>query len=302
MSDKVAIILLNWNNYKDTAECLLSLSHLDDQNFSVFLVDNHSNDHSFEQIKADYDHNKYGNIEFFFIQSRKNLGFAGGNNIAVQKAYDLGYPYFWLLNNDTVVLRNSLTYLLKEIKMHPEVGIAGSKIYYYGTNKIWFAGGEINTYTGKTKHRGIGEMDHGQYDEKRMVDYITGCSLFFRRDVVDTIGFMKERYFLYYEEAEWNLRAGNYGWKILYVPQSQIYHKVSASSGGENNQAPYVAFYEIRNAYWMIKDTQRSKIKRTLSFHHKYCKALRKLIQIYLFNQDNKSVRIKYIIKGLLYR
>ncbi|MCI1880619.1 MAG: glycosyltransferase family 2 protein [Sporolactobacillus sp.] len=300
MTGKTAIIILNWNNYKDTAECLTSIGRLTDTNFCVFVVDNHSDDHSFAQIKADYTHNKYRKIECVFIENEKNIGFAGGNNRAIRQAYNLGYDYFWLLNNDTVVTKNSLTFLLRELRRYPEVGIVGSKIYYYATHKIWFAGGRIHPYTGRTEHIGIGETDHEQYDVKRTVDYITGCSLLFRREVIDSIGFMKEKYFLYYEEAEWNLRASHHGWKVVYVPQSRIYHKVSASSGGENSPAPYVAFYEIRNGYWLIKDTQKNRINITLAYLYKYYQALRKTIAIYRLHENRKLLRIKYILKGLL--
>lgn len=299
MLNKVAIIILNWNNYKDTAECLQSVDQLDYKNFCVFLIDNHSHDHSFRKLKEDYERHQY-NMEIVFIQSDENLGFAGGNNLAIKQAYDQGYPYFWLLNNDTIVSPDSLTYLVEELDTNSDAGMAGSKIYYYGTRTIWFAGGEINTFTGRAKHPGIGEFDRGQYDLRREVDYITGCSLLVRREVIDSVGLMKKEYFLYFEEAEWNLRAGNAGWKMIYRPESLIFHKVSVSTGGENKQAPFVAFYEIRNAYWMIKGTQRNKIKIGVSFFYKYYKALRKIIDIYRFNQDKKMIRVKYIIKGLL--
>ncbi|WKB35505.1 glycosyltransferase family 2 protein [Terrilactibacillus sp. S3-3] len=299
MLNKVAIIILNWNNYKDTTECLLSVDKLEYKPFCVFLVDNHSHDRSFEKLKEDYERHRY-NMEIVFIQSGENLGFAGGNNIALEQAYDQGYSYFWLLNNDTIVLPDSLTYLAAELDANPKAGMAGSKIYYYGTQTIWFAGGEINTYTGRAKHPGIGEFDRGQYDARREVDYITGCSLLVRREVIESVGLMKKEYFFYYEEAEWNLRARNAGWERIYRPDSRIFHKVSVSTGGEKKKAPFVAFYDIRNAYWMIKGTQRNKIKIGVSFLYKYYKALRKIVDIYRFNQNNKLIRVKYIIKGLL--
>lgn len=299
MLNKVAIIILNWNNYKDTTECLQSVDKLDYKDFCVFLVDNHSQDHSFRKLKEDYEHRQY-NMAIMFIQSAENLGFAGGNNLAIKQAYDQGYSYFWLLNNDTVVSPDSLIYLVEEMDTDPNTGMAGSKIYYYGTRTIWFAGGKINTFTGRAKHPGIGESDCGQYDVRREVDYITGCSLLVRREVIDSVGLMKKKYFLYFEEAEWNLRARNGGWKMIYRPESVIFHKVSISTGGEKKQAPFVAFYEIRNAYWMIKETQQNKIKICTSFLYKYYQALRKIMDIYRFNQDKKIIRIKYIIKGLL--
>ncbi|MGG3832885.1 glycosyltransferase family 2 protein [Geobacillus thermocatenulatus] len=270
VTDKdVAIIILNWNAYDDTFECLKSLEHLTYPYFHVFLVDNASQDGSFDKLQQDYNDGKF-HLSITFIQTGENLGFAGGNNVAIREAYKQGYQYFWLLNNDTVVDPNALTPLVETLENDKQVGIVGSKIYYYGTNKIWFAGGKVNTWTGKTKHIGIKEEDVGQYDQVKEVDYITGCSLGFRREVLETVGYMCEDYFLYYEETDWNVRANQYGWEIKYVPQSRVHHKVSASSGGEKNLSPIVAFYDIRNGYWFVKRTQKRKLKTFTAFCYAY--------------------------------
>lgn len=294
----VAIIILNWNAYKDTVECLKSLEHLTYPYFHVFLVDNASQDGSFDNLQQDYKDGKF-NLSITFIQTGANLGFAGGNNVAIKEVYNQGYQYFWLLNNDTVVDPNALTPLVETLEGDKQVGIVGSKIYYYGTNKIWFVGGKVNTWTGLTKHIGIKEEDIGQYDQVKEVDYITGCSLFFRRELLKTVGYMSEDYFLYYEETEWNIRVKQKGWKVLYNPSSIVFHKVSASSGGEDKQAPpYIAFYDIRNAYWMIKRTQ-NRIKTFTAFLYKFYKALKKIGKIFVYKQDQKIFRIKLINKSL---
>lgn len=298
VTDKdVAIIILNWNAYDDTFECLKSLEHLTYPYFHVFLVDNASQDESFEKLQQDYKNGKL-NVPITFIQTGANLGFAGGNNVAIKEAYNQGYQYFWMLNNDTVVDPNALTPLVEVLEKDKQVGIVGSKIYYYGTNKIWFAGGIVNTWTGTTKHIGIKEEDKGRYDQVQEVDYITGCSLFFRKDLIETVGYMKEDYFLYYEETDWNVRASQKGWKIIYNPSSVVYHKVSMSSGGEKKIAPYVEFYDIRNGYWLIKNTQ-NKIKRYTALYYAYFKALRKVLKIFVYNMPNKYIRLKYINNGL---
>lgn len=300
MTEKhVAIIILNWNAYNDTFECLKSLEHLTYPYFHVFLVDNASQDGSFDKLQQDYKSGKF-HIPITFIQTGANLGFAGGNNVAIKEAYNQGYQYFWMLNNDTVVDPNALTPLVEVLEKDKQAGIVGSKIYYYGTNKIWFAGGKVNTWTGTTKHIGIKEEDIGQYDQVKEVDYITGCSLFFRRELLETVGYMHEDYFLYYEETDWNVRAKLHGWKIKYIPQSVIYHKVSASSGGEKNLSPIVAFYDIRNGYWLVKRTQKERLKVLTAFCYAYYKALKKLLKIFIMNQDRKIERIGFIGKGLL--
>jgi GT2 family glycosyltransferase len=298
VTDKdVAIIILNWNAYDDTFECLKSLEHLTYPYFHVFLVDNASQDNSFDKLRQDYKDGKF-NVPITFIQTEKNLGFAGGNNVAIKEAYKQGYEYFWMLNNDTVVDPNALTPLVETLEKDRQVGIVGSKIYYYGTNKIWFAGGKVNTWTGACVHIGFKEEDKGQYNQLKEVDYITGCSLCFRKEILETVGYMEEDYFLYYEETDWNLKSSNKGWKIVYIPNSVIYHKVSISSGGESNPSPYVAFYDIRNGHWMVKRTQK-KYKWITSYLYRYYKALKKLIKMVVCNYDRKLIRIKLIVKAL---
>jgi len=292
ITDKdVAIIILNWNAYDDTFECLKSLEHLTYPYFHVFLVDNASQDNSFDKLQEDYKEGKF-NVPITFIQTGANLGFAGGNNVAIKEAYNQGYQYFWLLNNDTVVDPNALTPLVDSIKKDPTIGIAGSKIYYYGTNKIWFAGGIVNKLTGNTKHIGMKDIDSEKYSSVLDVDYVTGCSLFFRKEILDTVGYMVEDYFLYYEETDWNLRASQMGWKIKYIPTSVVYHKVSSSSGGESNISPAVNYYLIRNAIAMIKRTQPSYYI-TIAVIYSLWNVFKNILKIFLYRQDNKLVRIK---------
>ncbi|MBB6176095.1 hypothetical protein HNQ82_000906 [Anoxybacillus tengchongensis] len=298
----VAIIILNWNAYDDTFECLKSLEHLTYPYFHVFLVDNASQDGSFDKLQQDYNDGKF-HLPITFIQTGANLGFAGGNNVAIREAHKQGYQYFWLLNNDTVVDPNALTPLVETLEKDKQVGIVGSKIYYYGTNKIWFAGGKVNTWTGTTKHIGIKEEDVGQYDEVKEVDYITGCSLCFRREVLETVGYMCEDYFLYYEETDWNVRSSNRGWKIIYQPSSVIYHKVSSSSGGERkSMPPYIAYYDVRNSFAMTRKVQKkcSHIRVSIALLSMIWNVIKKNIKIILLNEDKKILRGKLILKGFI--
>lgn len=299
VTDKdVAIIILNWNAYDDTFECLKSLEHLTYPYLHVFLVDNASQDNSFDKLRQDYRDGKF-NIPITFIQTGKNLGFAGGNNVAIKEAYKQGYEYFWMLNNDTVVDPNALTPLVEALEKDKQVGIVGSKIYYYGTNKIWFAGGKINTWTGKVSHLGFGETDNERNNKVKEVDYITGCSLFFRREIIEQIGYMQEDYFLYYEETDWSIRARKKNWSIMYIPKSVVYHKVSISSGGILNLAPYVNYYDIRNAIVMIKRT-KNYLKVVTTLLYAIWKMVKSVLKIIIKNQNNKLIRLNYIWHGFI--
>lgn len=295
-TSSVAIILLNWNGYNDTYECLKSLESLDCNDFHVFLVDNASTDGSYQRLVEDNQSGQF-RVKVTCIQSGANLGCAGGNNVGIKAAYEQGYEYFWMLNNDTYVDRKALSALMDVIEADDQIGIVGSKIYFADTKLLWFAGGEVNPYAGTSRNIGINEEDRGQYDELSEVDFIVGCSMLFRRELIKEIGFLEEDYFIYYEDTDWNVRAKKHGWKIMYVPKSIIYHKESSSTKSDD-LSPYYAYYLIRNGYLMA-----SRIYK----NYKWIAFLSLLIRIvkfhilYVLKSKNKKIRSSFIIKGALH-
>ncbi|MEC1526012.1 glycosyltransferase family 2 protein [Neobacillus niacini] len=290
----VAVIIINWNSYIDTFECLKSLEKQSYANFHVYLIDNDSTDGSYEKLKKDSQDNHF-KLEITFIQAGSNLGFAGANNLGIKEAYNNGIEYFWLLNNDTVVDKDALLNLVNLLNSNKKIGIVGSKIYYFETNIIWFAGGLINKFTGKTHHIGIGEQDKGQFNVNKEIDYVTGCSLAFRKELIDTIGYLKEDYFLYYEETDWNLKASKNGWKILYCPESIVYHKVSSSSGGQGT-SPFVQYYKLRNRFIMMNRLNRYLYLTNLLFL--IINLIKMSMKIFLMNKNKQMERIWYLHKG----
>jgi GT2 family glycosyltransferase len=219
----VYIIILNWNGWQDTVECVDSCRKLTYPNFRILLVDNGSTDGSEGLLRE-----RFPDLEF--IQTGANLGFAGGNNVGMKYALDKGADYVWLLNNDTVVDGDALAELVRVAASGEKTGIVGSKIYYLAEpRKIWFAGGIWRTNKSYASHRGLNDVDAGQYNEVCEVDYITGCSLLIKSRVIRDIGMMNEEYFLYWEEIDWNAAAARRGWKIVYVPRSMVWHRVSSS-------------------------------------------------------------------------
>ncbi|MGE6203805.1 glycosyltransferase family 2 protein [Guptibacillus hwajinpoensis] len=293
----VAIILLNWKSYEDTSECLMSLEKLDYDPFHVYIVDNLSGDGSYEKLIQTYENDGFS-TNITFIQSGGNLGFAGGNNKGIKQAYEDGYEYIWLLNNDTTVDELALRPLIDVIENDKQIGIVGSKIYFADTGLLWFAGGEVNCYWGSTHHIGYKEKDHGQYDEVKPVKYIVGCSLLFRRELIDSIGYLEEDYFLYYEDTDWNIRAARNGWKVIYVPQSIVYHKVSSASSSKE-VAPFFAYYNIRNAYLMILRNE-GFLARFSAFLHVLWKVFEYHVRVIVKNQDSKRRRSSLIMQGAL--
>ncbi|MCK4891256.1 MAG: glycosyltransferase family 2 protein, partial [Candidatus Pacebacteria bacterium] len=246
MPKKVYIIILNWNNEEDTIECIRSLKKINYNDYKIIIVDNGSEEKSVLKIKKQYS-------EICIIKNKKNLGFAGGNNIGIKYAINNGADYVLLINNDTIVDEDFLNKLVEAGDSNESVGLVGSKIYFYSEpNRIWFAGGKVNWLKNKGTHIGLDEIDKGQYDKINDVGYLTGCCLLIKREVIEQIGALKEDYFLYYEDTDFSLRARNIGYKCVYVPESKIYHKISRST--KPGSASYV-YYHARNGLVMAKRT-----------------------------------------------
>jgi hypothetical protein len=250
MSPKVFIIILNWNNWPDTLECLESLKNNDYPNYQVVIVDNGSK----EKPEAP-------SPDIKVIYNKENLGFSGGNNVGIKYALEQGADYVLLLNNDTIVSQDFLGKLVEVGESDGKIGLIGPKIYFYDQPKrIWFAGGQVNWLYNKGEMRGYDEMDNGQYDKPEIqeTEYLTGCCLLVKREVIEKIGLMPEEYFLYYEDTDWSLAAQRAGFKCVFVPKAKIWHKGSKSS--VETSFPYI-YYHIRNglilaqrfAPWYIK-------------------------------------------------
>jgi len=248
---KISIIILNWNGWPDTLECLDSLSKITYSNYDVIVIDNNSTNDSAEKIK-NWIANKKSAINYNLIINSYNAGFAGGNNLGIECAVKNKSDYILLLNNDTLVDPGFLEKLAKTGESDRSFGIIGPKIYYEtDKNRIWFGGGYFS-WLGGGRHLDFNKIDGNPLDETiKEVDFITGCALLIKREVVEKIGLMNEDFFIYYEDTEWSLRARKYGYKIIYAPVSHIWHKVSRSVKPKTN--PTVHYYHIRNALLLSK-------------------------------------------------
>lgn len=222
----VYIVVLTWNGKTDTIECLNSLKKIDYPNYKILVVDNASEDGTSEIVRSEFP-------EIELIINKENLRFAGGNNVGIYYSLQRKSDYILLLNNDTIVDRSFLSQLIESAETNPKIGIVGPKIYFYSEPKrIWYAGGKIEWWKGWISHVGIREIDNGKYETVRETDFITGCCMLIKREVVESIGKLDERYYIYGEDVDYCIRAKAVGYNILFQPKAIIWHKLSVSTGG----------------------------------------------------------------------
>jgi hypothetical protein len=241
----VTVIVLHWNGLADTLECLESLADLDYPAYGVAVVDNGSDDGVGAAVRERFP-------TVTVLENGQNLGYAGGNNVGLEYALAQGADYALLLNNDTQVAPDFVRRLVDAAEGDPLIGMAGPTIYYYGQpNVIWSAGGRIDWQRGSTRMVGLDEPDEGQCGtEPRRIDFVTGCALLVRRAVMERVGLLDERFFAYYEETEWCVRAGRAGFKIVHVPSARIWHKISPAARADS---PLVHYYMTRNRLLFLR-------------------------------------------------
>ncbi|MBI5776231.1 MAG: glycosyltransferase family 2 protein [Nitrospirae bacterium] len=240
----VGVVLLNWNQEQDTSECLESLRLVRDVPLRVILVDNGSARDSVDRLERRFP-------EATVIRLPENRGFAAGNNVGIERALQEGVSHVLLLNNDTLVEAGFLKPLLDALR-RDRAGAAGPKIYHHpDVARLWFAGGMINWRAGRQWHLGAGDIDQGQWDSPREVDYITACCLLAPAQVFREVGGLDERYFIYFEETDWNLRVRQRGYHCWYEPQSRIFHKVSRAM---HTGSPASDYYYARNRLLLFLD------------------------------------------------
>ncbi len=233
----VSIVSVQYGHAEVTIEMVKSLRNITYPNIEIIVVDNASPDQHPEIVKEVCP-------EIIYIESKTNLGFAGGNNLGFKVAKG---KYVLMLNNDTEVEPGFLEPLVEKMENDISIGIVSPKIrFFHSPDTLQYAGyNPINPISQRGGAKGFGEKDKGQYEEDMLSSYGHGAAMMVSMDVVHKVGLMADIFFLYYEELDWAHRIRTAGYKIYYVHNSLIYHKESISTGGR--VSPLRAYYMTRN-------------------------------------------------------
>ena len=247
---KVAIIVLNWNTYELTKKCLKSLSRVSYENFQIILVDNASRDESGSKLNREFKPKKY-------FSNSKNLGFTGGNNIALENL-DKSFDYVLLLNSDTEVEANFLQPLVTRMASEPNTGAIQPVIFNYKNSKtIWNAGGSFNRFLGTSDTIGKGKQFDSLVKEK-FTEWISGCCILIRREALEKVGLLDDRFFAYYEDVDWSLRMKESGFDLGVEYKSIIFHHQGGSTkenntGNEGALPAFSHYLNIRNHLFILR-------------------------------------------------
>ncbi len=256
----VSIIIVNWNGLKYLKNCFESLINSNYKNHEIVFVDNGSTDGSIEFVMNNYPYT-------IIIENKENMGFAEANNQGVNASSG---EYILFLNNDTIVTENFLIELANILEDNINIGACQSKTLLMDNPHILDATGSFMTPTGFLSHDGICEVDTGQYNQTREIFSAKGVCMLVRRSVLNEVGVFDKDFFAYFEETDLCWRIWLAGYKIFFVPDSVIYHKM----GGTTAQMylPFIEFHSFKNRICsLLKNLSGVNLIKIMPIHIFFC-------------------------------
>jgi GT2 family glycosyltransferase len=286
---KVTVVIVNYNGFEDTVECLESLMKIDYTNYNVIIIDNDSSKDDVKKLKE-----RFYNIRV--IDLKRNVGFAIANNVGILIALREQAQYVLLLNNDTVVDRNFLKEMIKVSEIIPNAGILGPTMYFYtDKNRFYYAGGRLNMYL---RHAQSGRFhnryDNGKQKQVKKTDYVSGACMLVKRSVFEKTGLLPKEYFMGYEDIDFCVSARKKGYSCIFVPGSKIWHK-SMSSFKRHDLNYNFIFLRYRNMI-MLRHKHLSKFRFALFIIVQSCVVFPVHILYYLtIYRNSKPIKNMFI-------
>jgi GT2 family glycosyltransferase len=284
----ISIITLNYNQTDTTCAFLESARKLQYPAYEILVCDMASASDPSDKIKRGaYPHTR-------LLKSKKNLGFAGGNNWGMRQARG---DYFFIVNNDTEVTPDLLEKLIAPFLKDSEIGVTCPKIKYFSRpNMIQYAGfNPMNNYTGRTTSIGLMEEDKGQYNISRITSAAHGCAMMVKREILERVGMFAEKFFLYYEEWDWSARIKRANYKIWYTADAEIYHKESLTVGKSN---PIKVYYHTRNRILYMRRNSNTFQFTVFTVMFALFVVPKTMITYFI---RKEYTQLRYFIKGILW-
>jgi GT2 family glycosyltransferase len=258
MSISIHIVIINWQRPQETIACVQSLVDANVEAASITAIDNGSRDGSVERIRVALP-------QLHIEALPENFGFGRAANIGMKRTFDLGYDATFLLNNDARVERNTLAVLGDAMIADSKAGVLSAKVLMADqSDRLWTVGGVMQE--ARVISLGTGEVDRGQYDAYPL-DFVYGCAMLLRSDMIRIVGGFDERFFMYYEDIDLCLRAREAGYSVRLVPQARVLHLGSWST---HDKPAFKVYHETRSRLlFFAKHVPRSRKGR---FHAAECR------------------------------
>lgn len=264
----VAVIIIHYKNSDDTRTVLKNLTSSRSGLVPIVIVNSSQDSDRFLLSER--------NSNIIVVRPGENTGFSGGNNLGIRRALELGCTGVLLLNNDTTFSVDQLERLVSFAGKNSSIGIVSPKIYFaqgyeyhkdrYSSREkgkvLWYAGGVIDWNNVYASHRGVDEVDKGQYNVISDTDFATGCCMYMSKSIFGKVGFFDEKYFLYYEDVDYSVRCKKAGFKVLYYPDASISHKNASSSGKPGSELH--RYYQTRNRLYFAKKFASLRARKSL--------------------------------------
>ncbi|MBI5957016.1 MAG: glycosyltransferase family 2 protein [Chloroflexi bacterium] len=254
----LSVVIVSYNTRELLRDCLRSVFRSEDGGgsaerrgsthwpFEVWVVDNASTDGSAEMVRQEFPQAK-------LIANGENRGFAAASNQAIEQCSG---RYVLLLNPDTIVLDDALGSLVRFMDAHPRVGVAGARLVNrdgsfqhsaFRFPTLWMSLFDFYSPNHRiTNSRLNGRYPVRDYDHPFPIDHPLGACLMVRRETIQQVGLLDERFFMYCEEVDWCLRIKRAGWEIYYVPEARVVHYV-AKSTNQFREAMFLQLHKSRS-------------------------------------------------------
>jgi GT2 family glycosyltransferase len=243
---RIAAITVNWNQAQLTQECVKGLAAGSQVPVWILVVDNGSRVDPTAMVRAAFP-------DTIVMRNDRNLGFAAGVNVGIERALLLGAEAVLIVNNDAVVAPVCVAELAAALETDRTLAGVGAKtLTQEQPPRIHTAYG-ILTYHGQlVRQQGWLEPDTTQFNTQRPVDYISGCAMLLRRSALERVGLLDAEFFAYHEDLDWCTRARRAGYGVAYVPAAMVYHRMHASTGGGGYLSP-ITYLSARNSILFVR-------------------------------------------------
>lgn len=285
----VSVISINMNQMYMTAEFLESLKDSTYTNIEVIIVDQNSDEDPEKSFKQTYP-------DVILVKSKVNLGFTGGNNLAVEHSKG---EYIFCVNNDTIIPPDLIGKLIQPFSEHKNIGIVSPKIIFYNDqSKIQYAGyTPVNNITGRND--AIGNKQHPdipEFNQQYETEYAHGCAMMIPHSIINDIGFLTENFFIYYEELDFSQRVKNIGYKIWYNGTAHILHKESVTTG---KNSTFKEYYHTKNRILFMR--RHSKTYTTVFLHWIYFLTLVVSKKLITYTLQRKFTHLKEFFRAVIW-